>query len=91
MAKVDALFRMMVEHGASDLHLISGQPPAMRINGELERVAAENLLEPDVLRELLYEITPLAKKDHFESTGDADFGYEITGLARFRANLFQQK
>lgn len=91
MPKIDTLFRMMVEQGASDLHLVSGQPPAIRINGELERVTGENILEPEVLRELLYEITPLTKKDHFESTGDVDFGYEIAGLARFRANLFQQK
>jgi twitching motility protein PilT len=82
---------MMVEHGASDLHLISGQPPAMRISGELERIAEENVLAPDTLLELLYEITPTAKKDLFESTGDVDFGYEIAGLARFRANLFKQK
>lgn len=91
MPKIDTLFRMMVEQGASDLHLVSGQPPAIRINGELERVAGEKILEPEGLRELLYEITPLTKKDHFESTGDVDFGYEIAGLARFRANLFQQK
>ena len=91
MPKVDALFRMMVEQGASDLHLISGQPPAMRINGELDRIAGEDILKPEPLTELLYEITPASKKDQFESTGDVDFGYEITGLARFRANLFRQK
>src|SRR5687767_7785019 len=91
MAKVDSFFRMMVDHGASDLHLISGQPPAMRINGELERVDGEGILDPDGLRELLYEIAPARKKDHFESTGDVDFGYEIVGLARFRANFFKQK
>lgn len=91
MPKLDSLFQMMVEQGASDLHLISRQPPTIRINGELERVAGETILEPDALRDLLYEITPVAKKDHFESTGDVDFGYEIVGVARFRANLFQQK
>ncbi len=91
MPKVDTLFRMMVEHGASDLHLVSGQPPAMRINGELERLAGENALKPDELRELLYEIAPATKKEHFESTGDVDFGYVIVGLARFRANLFKQQ
>ncbi|HKY72561.1 MAG TPA: type IV pilus twitching motility protein PilT [Nitrospira sp.] len=91
MSKIDVLFRMMVEHGASDLHLISGQPPAMRISGELQRITGEQVLAVDPLLELLYEITPAAKKDLFESTGDLDFGYEIAGLARFRANLFRQK
>ena len=91
MAKIDDLFRMMADHGASDLHLVSGQPPVMRINGDLERVAGQGVLDHDGLKELLYEITPLAKKEQYESTGDVDFGYEIQGLARFRANLFTQK
>jgi twitching motility protein PilT len=91
MAKIDDLFRMMADHGASDLHLVSGQPPVMRINGELDRVAGQGVLDQDGLRQLLYEITPATKKDHFEATGDVDFGYEIPGLARFRANLFNQK
>jgi twitching motility protein PilT len=91
MPKADILFRIMVEHGASDLHLISGQLPALRINGELERIAGQEVLDPDRLIELLHEITPATKKDQFESTGDVDFGYEIAGLARFRANLFRQK
>ncbi len=91
MAKIDDLFRMMADHGASDLHLISGQQPVIRVNGELERVASLGVLDQEGLRELLYEIAPTAKKDHFEVTGDVDFGYEIPGLARFRANLFNQK
>ncbi len=91
MAKIDDLFKLMSDHGASDLHLIAGQPPALRINGELERINSQGILAQDGLKELLYEITPAAKKDHFELTGDVDFGYEIPGLARFRANLFNQK
>ena len=91
MAKIDDFFRMMADHGASDLHLVSGQPPVMRINGELERAAGHGVLDHQGLKQLLYEITPAAKKDQFEVTGDVDFGYELPGLARFRANLFSQK
>ncbi|MCX5724355.1 MAG: type IV pilus twitching motility protein PilT [Nitrospirae bacterium] len=91
MAKIDDFFKMMAEHGASDLHLIAGQPPIMRINGELERIDGHGTLEQEALKVLLHEITPPAKKDHFELTGDVDFGYEIEGFARFRANLFNQK
>lgn len=91
MAKIDDFFKMMGEHGASDLHLIAGQQPIMRINGELERVEGQGVLVQDELKLLLYEITPPAKKEHFELTGDVDFGYEISGFARFRANLFNQK
>lgn len=62
MAKIDDFFKMMGEHGASDLHLIAGQQPIMRINGELERVEGQGVLVQDELKLLLYEITPPAKK-----------------------------
>jgi twitching motility protein PilT len=91
MAKIDDLFKMMTDHGASDLHLVAGQTPIMRISGELERVSGHGVLNQEELKQLLYEITPSAKTEHFETTGDVDFGYEIPGLARFRANLFNQK
>lgn len=91
MAKIDDYFRMMADLGASDLHLVSGQQPVLRINGDMERVATHGMLDHEGLKQLLYEITPTPKKDQFESTGDVDFGYEIQGLARFRANLFLQK
>jgi twitching motility protein PilT len=91
MAKIDELFRMMAEHGASDLHLISGQQPALRVNGELERIIGQAVLTQDTLRPLLHEILPESKMEQFETTGDVDFGYEIAGLARFRSNFFNHK
>ena len=90
MAKIDAFFKLMNEQGASDLHLTSGQPPALRIRGEIERVKYK-VLDNDDLRSMLYEIAPEQKIKHFEETGDIDFGYEIPGLARYRANFFMQK
>jgi len=90
MAKIDAFFKLMNEQGASDLHLVSGQPPALRIRGEMERVKYK-VLDNDDLRSMLYEIAPEEKVKVFEETGDVDFGYEIPGLARYRANFFMQK
>ena len=90
MAKIDAFFKLMNEQGASDLHLTSGQPPALRIRGEIERVKYK-VLDNDDLRSMLYELAPEQKIKHFEETGDIDFGYEIPGLARYRANFFMQK
>ena len=80
----------MHEQNASDLHLLSGQPPALRIHGDIERVKYK-VLDNDDLRKMLYEITPEDKVKLFEETGDVDFGYEIPGLARYRANFFMQK
>ena len=90
MAKIDAFFKLMNDQGASDLHLVSGQPPALRIRGDMERVKYK-VLDDDDLRNMLYEITAEEKIKLFEETGDVDFGYEIPGLARYRANYFMQK
>ena len=90
MAKIDAFFKLMHEQGASDLHLVTGQPPCLRIRGEMERIKYK-ALDQDELRAMLYEIAPEEKVKVFEETGDVDFGYEIPGLARYRANFFMQK
>ncbi|MCX8027338.1 MAG: type IV pilus twitching motility protein PilT [Thermodesulfovibrionales bacterium] len=90
MAKIDAFFKLMADQGASDLHLVAGSQPVLRIRGDMERVEYK-VLEDDELRAMLYEIAPEDKIKIFEETGDVDFGYEIPGLARYRANFFRQK
>ena len=90
MAKLDAFFKLMVDQGASDLHLVSGSQPILRVSGELQRVRYA-VLESDDLKKMLYEVAPEYKIKQFEETGDVDFAYEIPGLARYRANYFVQK
>jgi twitching motility protein PilT len=90
MARIDAFFKLMHEQGASDLHLTSGSPPIFRIRGSLQRIKYK-ILENDELKAMLYEIAPENKIKVFEETGDIDFGHEIPGLARYRANFFMQK
>lgn len=90
MAKIDAFFNLLLEQKASDLHMSSGNPPILRINGELHRVDYPPL-EPDALKAMLYEIAPDYKIKQFEETGDVDFGYEIPNVSRFRVNFFNQK
>ncbi len=90
MAKIDAFFKLMLDQGASDLHMVAGQQPILRVRGDMERVQYD-ILDNDELRGMLYEITPEEKIKVFEETGDVDFGYEIPGMARFRTNIFLQK
>ncbi|MBF0539170.1 MAG: type IV pilus twitching motility protein PilT [Nitrospirae bacterium] len=90
MARIDAFFKLMKEQGASDLHMVAGSQPILRIRGEMERVKYKEM-ENEELKGMLYEIAPEDKVKLFEETGDIDFAYEITGLGRFRANFFQQK
>ena len=65
MAKIDAFFKLMKEQSASDLHLMSGQQPSLRIRGDLERIKYK-VLEDEELRAMLYEITPEEKIKTFE-------------------------
>ena len=90
MARIDTFFRFMMENQASDLHLSTGNQPILRINGELVRIDSP-ILENDDLKALVYEIAPETKIKTYEETGDIDFGYEYPGMARFRANFFNQK
>ena len=90
MAKIDAFFKLMNDQGASDLHLVSGSQPILRVHGDMERVKYK-LMENDELKVILYEICPENKIKVFEETGDIDFGYEVPNLARYRCNFFQQK
>ena len=80
----------MNDQGASDLHLVSGSQPILRVHGDMERVKYK-LMENDELKVILYEICPENKIKVFEETGDIDFGYEVPNLARYRCNYFQQK
>jgi len=90
MAKIDAFFKLMHDTGASDLHVISGNPPVLRVRGDMERVKYK-ILEHQELKAMLFEICPEEKAKLFEETGDIDFAYEIPGLSRYRANFFMQK
>jgi twitching motility protein PilT len=89
MAKIDALFRMMKEQGASDLHLSTGNPPIFRLHGEMVRLNFKSLADEE-LREVLFEILDEKQRAHFEATKDLDFAYAVPELARFRGNIFMQ-
>jgi twitching motility protein PilT len=80
----------MHEVGGSDLHLVSGSQPLIRLKGRIEKVKYK-VLENTELKKMLYEIAPDEKVKIFEETGDVDFGYEIPNIARYRANFFNQK
>jgi len=89
---VDGLFRMMVQAGASDLHLSVGIPPVVRKDGQMQPLdPAAPILNADHIVRLLDPITPDKNRHEFAETHDTDFAYEIPGLARFRANLFMDR
>ena len=91
MARIDAFFNLMFEQKASDLHLSTGNPPMLRINGELLRVDYPAAARTTISRRCSTRSRPKERSRVFEETGDVDFGYEIPGISRFRANFFNQK
>ncbi len=88
MPWIDALFRKMVEVGASDLHMTTGLVPKFRLDGSIVDVDGVPEMTPEQMKHVLDEITPEANKVQFEQDGDTDFAYELAKVARFRANRF---
>ena len=90
MMTLQHLLKAVVKQRASDLHVVVGTAPLLRIDGQLVKVKAEPLNDTQT-RQLCYSILTDQQKARFESTKELDFSFEIKGLARFRANLFFQK
>ncbi|NOY26495.1 MAG: type IV pilus twitching motility protein PilT [Oligoflexia bacterium] len=80
----------MNDRGASDLHLSVGRPPIFRLSGRLDPIRYRVLDDGDY-RRLIEPITPPHIWKSYLEHGDADFAYEVTGLARFRVNLLKQQ
>ena len=89
-AMLDALLRAMVEKGASDLHLRCGEPPILRLHGEMHRLD-EPALEPLWLDAMLRSIMPERNRREYSDTNDTDYAYELEGIARFRANALKDR
>jgi twitching motility protein PilT len=82
---MDTLFRVLVAAGASDLHLRSGEPPMLRLHGELARQELP-AVPGERLEAMLLSIMSPKEIGEFRETGDTDWAYEVEGLARFRCN-----
>ena len=90
MARVDAFLDLLVKQGGSDLHLVSGNGPRIRLLGEIHPIKYRNLTDTET-SQLLFEIMPNHIKAAFEKNGGVDFAYEISEVSRFRVNVFQHQ
>jgi twitching motility protein PilT len=88
--QIDQLFRMMGKFGASDLHLKVYSPPILRINQVPQRVKS-SALTPEQVEKLVDEILPSALRREFMQRGSVDFAYSLSGVGRFRVNVYQQR
>ncbi len=90
MANLHQLLKAMVDRGASDLHITTGTPPQLRIDGELVPLKA-NPLSPVETKQICYSILTDAQKHKFEEDNELDLSFGVKGLSRFRANIFLQR
>ena len=89
MAHIDQFFQVLIESGASDLHLGEGQPPKVRRHGEIIPIRDEPLTREEMAY-MLSEICSPERWARFEENGDLDFAYEMNEETRFRCNYLKQ-
>lgn len=87
--KLSELLRMTVNAGGSDLHIMTGTPPRMRLHGALRPIESYDPLSPEIAKNLIYSILVDEKhKRQFESGQELDVAINVQGLSRFRVNIF---
>ncbi len=91
MLKIDNLFKEAVKKKASDLHIIAGQSPILRIDGELKKLKEYPLLTPKDTEVLCFSILSEKQKSEVIEKRELDFSYEIKNLSRFRVNIHWEK
>jgi twitching motility protein PilT len=89
VAQIDSFLNEILEKRGSDLHFIAGDPPRIRVYGDLMPLRPDKL-SPDYVKTALYEIMPKTAVDRFEKKEGADFAYSLEGKGRFRVNIMRQ-
>lgn len=91
MAEIDGLLKLMTEKGSSDLHVKAGSPPAIRLNGKLVVMREFQPLTADATQVLAAGMMDERQKVTFENHREVDFAYSVSGVGRFRVNVFHQR
>ncbi len=87
---IDKLLQAAVKQGASDIHIVVGQPPVVRLHGRMRRLETK-VLEPDDTVALMKSIAPDRCQRELQEAGSSDFGFAFGDLARFRVSIFKQR
>jgi len=86
-----ALLEEMIEKDASDLHIVAGERPKLRVDGDIGNAGTEEVLTPKDTLSLAYSVLTESQKKRFETENELDFSFGIQNLARFRGNCFKQR
>jgi len=90
-ATMHDLLTIMIERGASDLHITTGTPPQIRLHGKLTPLTQFERLTPQDTQRLAYSVLNEGQKQKFEEDNELDLSFGIQGLARFRCNVYRQR
>ncbi len=90
-ATMHDLLTIMIERGASDLHITTGTPPQVRLHGKLTPLTQFERLTPQDTQRLAYSVLNEGQKQKFEEDNELDLSFGIQGLARFRCNVYRQR
>ncbi len=91
MANLHDLLKYMIEKGASDLHITTGIPPSIRVDGKMKPIPGLEPLTATQTKDLCYSILTDAQKHKFEENNELDLSFGVKNLSRFRANIFVQR
>ena len=89
MARIDAILQLVRDQGASDLHMTTGAPPIVRINGEITAIPYEHITR-EINEMLLFELMDEDLRARYARDKDVDFSYEVPGVVRARCNIYEQ-
>ncbi|HTE17280.1 MAG TPA: type IV pilus twitching motility protein PilT, partial [Armatimonadota bacterium] len=89
-AHIDDLLRIVVDWKGSDLHMVVGVPPIIRVDGKLQPAPYERMTPQDTQR-MCYDILSDEQIQRFESTLELDFSYQVARVARFRVNIYKER
>jgi twitching motility protein PilT len=90
MANLHQLLKVMIEKGATDLHITTGTAPQLRIDGRLAPLRMPPFTAPET-KQICYSILTDAQKHKFEEFNELDLSFGVKGLSRFRCNIFMQR
>jgi twitching motility protein PilT len=88
---IPELLEVMLERGASDLHITVGTPPTIRLHGDLLRLEEYPILEARAIQGMIYAILPQKMRERLEQELELDMSYSLPGRARFRVNVYYQR
>ena len=88
---LEGALRAMIAMGASDLHITTGAPPTVRLDGRLIALEGFSTIYADQIQRAMYAILTQRQREEFEANLELDFAHAVRGVARFRVNMYQQR